>query len=198
MIVVFFDGLNEPCNPNGVACYGTVVYDGLNEIYCESGVVGAGMFGEHTTNNIAEYTGMLRGLEWLIESKLTERPVDVRGDSQLVIRQMNGEYSVKSPTLINLYSAAKACQRRFHKITFTWIPREDNVEADTLTRKAYREFALRNLRSFRSFYSKHLATERQLNLIERLGGQVDPTLSRSQASKVIKSLLKKGAAPSMV
>jgi ribonuclease HI len=64
----------------------------------------------------------------------------VRGDSQLVIRQLNGEYAVKSPRIAPLYARVKELLRFFHNVKLEWVPRELNAEADALSRAAYEEF----------------------------------------------------------
>lgn len=92
-----------------------------------------------TTNNIAEYTALLRALEEL-RTLLGEASggavVDARLDSQLVVRQMNGEYKIKHPNIIPLASRVKEVVRAFKTVSFTHVYREDNKEADALANEA--------------------------------------------------------------
>ncbi|MBP7741147.1 MAG: ribonuclease HI family protein [Candidatus Pacebacteria bacterium] len=92
-----------------------------------------------TTNNIAEYTALLRALEelrTLLGEASGEAVVDARLDSQLVVRQMNGEYKIKHPNIIPLASRVKEVVRAFKTVSFTHVYREDNKEADALANEA--------------------------------------------------------------
>lgn len=91
--------------------------------------------GQTGTNNLAEYTAAIRALEYL-RSRGYRGPVEVLGDSQLVVRQVNGEYAVKAPHLVGLHERVRALARDFERITFTWVPRESNRRADTLSKEA--------------------------------------------------------------
>ena len=84
----------------------------------------------HGTNNRAEYTAMILGLQRALE--LGGREVDVYMDSQLVVRQMEGIYKVKNAHLRPLWEQAGALARRFVKCRFHHVPREQNGEADAL------------------------------------------------------------------
>ncbi|MGQ9759285.1 MAG: ribonuclease HI [Candidatus Methanomethylicaceae archaeon] len=141
MIILMFDGLCEPYNPGGIATYGFVVYQDGRKMHKEGGFVGAGMLGHDVSNNVAEYTALIRGMEYLL--KIGYRgPLKVKGDSLLVIRQMRGEYAVRARRLVNLYAMAKDLTKNFEDVVFEWVPREENAEADRLCRNAYKEFML--------------------------------------------------------
>ena len=91
MHTMFFDGCSKG-NP-GRAGAGAVIYDASgNEVFAESVFAGYS-----TTNNEAEYTGLILGLNAALKCGIAE--LQVRGDSQLVIRQMQGKYRVNSPKL---------------------------------------------------------------------------------------------------
>ena len=83
-----------------------------------------------TTNNVAEYTGLIQGLTAAAE--LNASRVDVRMDSKLVIEQMSGRWQIKNPGLRPLAAEAAALVKRFDEVTFEWIPRERNKAADAL------------------------------------------------------------------
>ena len=82
-----------------------------------------------TTNNVAEYRGMILGLKICIENKI--KNIVVKGDSLLVIKQMKGEYKVKAPNLLPLYNEAKDLIKHL-EVKFVHIPREYNTVADEL------------------------------------------------------------------
>lgn len=88
----------------------------------------------HATNNVAEYTAVIRGLERAAE--LGARRVHVRADSLLVVEQLGGTYRVKNPTLRRLHEEASALVRRFERVTFSHVPRAQNKRADALVNRA--------------------------------------------------------------
>jgi ribonuclease H / adenosylcobalamin/alpha-ribazole phosphatase len=93
------------------------------------------------TNNVAEYQGLIAGLQAAVDLGATE--VDVLMDSQLVIHQMSGRWKIKHPGLRPLAAQAAALVRRFRAVTWTWIPRERNRDADRLANEAMDEAARR-------------------------------------------------------
>jgi ribonuclease HI len=86
------------------------------------------------TNNQAEYQALIAGLEAAAELKVDQ--VEVLMDSELVIRQMSGQYRVKSPVLEPLYRRARELALRFRIISFRSVPRSHNAEADRLANAA--------------------------------------------------------------
>lgn len=86
------------------------------------------------SNNVAEYTALLRGLEAAADLGL--KRLSVFSDSELVVRQMNGEYRVKHPDLRPLYLKAQAILKEFSSVMITHIRREDNKRADALCNEA--------------------------------------------------------------
>jgi Ribonuclease HI len=109
---LFFDGACEPVNPGGIGAYGFVVYEGNREVYGEGGVVCVG--GALCTNNVAEYTALIKAMEWALAAGARE--VEVYGDSQLVVRQMLGVYQVRAPHLKPLFEKAVELSRRFENL----------------------------------------------------------------------------------
>jgi probable phosphoglycerate mutase len=132
-VVVEADGGSRG-NP-GPAGYGAVVIEAatgqvLLERYASLGI---------TTNNVAEYTGLIAGLRAALELNATQ--VDVRMDSKLVVEQMSGRWQIKNPGLRPLAAEAAALVTRFAAVTFEWIPRERNKAADALANRAMDEAA---------------------------------------------------------
>ena len=127
--VLYFDGACLPRNPGGVATFGWVLeWNGRK-------VRGEGIETENGTNNVAEYAGLVHGLEKALEKGIEE--IVVRGDSQLVIYQLRGIYGVSSERIRPYYERANQLLGRFRKAHLEWIPREQNSEADELSTKAY-------------------------------------------------------------
>jgi ribonuclease HI len=87
-----------------------------------------------TTNNVAEYTALLKALEHA--HRLGGRRLQVYSDSELMVKQMNGEYKVKHPGLLPLYEEAREAVRDFDQVTIRHVRREDNGDADRLCNEA--------------------------------------------------------------
>jgi ribonuclease HI len=88
----------------------------------------------NTTNNVAEYSALIRGLEEARELGATE--VDAFMDSELICKQLNGEYKVKHPGLLPLYQRATQLVASFNRVAFSHVPRNENKRADALSKKA--------------------------------------------------------------
>lgn len=136
MIEVYFDGLCQPINPGGISCYAFVVKSGGRTIYTDYGVAGE-PFSEDSTNNVAEYTALVKGLQWLLENNLGSSKIEVKSDSKLIVNQLTGDYKVKARRIVSLYKQVLLLKSKFQDIQIKWVPREKNREADTLTNKAY-------------------------------------------------------------
>lgn len=122
--VLFFDGC---CKGNpGPGGAGAVIYNNGIEIWADSAFVG-----KKVTNNIAEYTGLIIGLKQAL--KVGIKNLTINGDSQLVIKQMNGVYKVSSENLVELYKTAKQLQQSFESISYNHVYRKDNKRADALS-----------------------------------------------------------------
>lgn len=135
MITVFFDGLCYPKNPGGVAAYGYLVYSDGKLVHTGRGVVGRG---RGMTNNVAEYEGLLASAKWL-RTNATADEIVIKGDSQLVMMQMMGKWQIKSDTSRHYVPMIKELLSGLH-VSFSWVPREQNSDADRLSREAYHEY----------------------------------------------------------
>jgi ribonuclease HI len=114
-------------NP-GPAAYAYVIKRPGDVDVQENGYLG------QTTNNIAEYTGLVKALEHAKE--LGGRKLVVNSDSELMVKQMNGQYKVKNAGLMPLYQRAKALRLQFDSVTIKHIYREQNAQADALCNEA--------------------------------------------------------------
>ena len=130
-----FDGCSKK-NP-GLAGAGAVIYKYSKEIWSGDLFVGT-----NATNNYAEYSGLIIGLEKAIE--LNIKTLHVEGDSLLVINQMTGKYKCNSPNLTELYNKAKELSAKFDSINFVHIFRNKNVRADELSNQAVIKYLMSN------------------------------------------------------
>jgi ribonuclease HI len=125
-----FDGCSKG-NP-GIAGAGAVIYHDSEEIWNSSLFVGK------KSNNYAEYSGLILGLEQAV--KMNIKNLTVEGDSLLVINQMLGTYRIKSQNLLELYATAKNLEKKFDSIHFIHIYRDKNKRADTLSNIAILDY----------------------------------------------------------
>ena len=85
------------------------------------------------TNNFAEYSGLLAALEYAVREKYPS--IKVVSDSELLVRQMKGQYRVKNPGLIELYDRARTLVGKLERFSIDHVLREHNREADRLVNK---------------------------------------------------------------
>jgi ribonuclease HI len=91
------------------------------------------------TNNVAEYNGLLAALRWAADTGV--QSFHVKADSELMVKQMRGEYRVKNPGLQPLYAEAQRLAARIGRVTFEHVRREQNQDADRLANEAMDEAA---------------------------------------------------------
>lgn len=126
-MVAYIDGGSRG-NP-GPAGFGVRIEDGHGALVEEwHGSIGT------ATNNVAEYRGLLAALAWAVERGV--RALEVRSDSELLVRQMLGVYRVKNAGLRPLFEEACALAARIPRVRFTHVRREQNTEADRLANEA--------------------------------------------------------------
>ena len=136
MITAYIDG-GARGNP-GPAGYGVHVElpdGGVEELHGALGIA---------TNNVAEYNGLLAALCWAVEHGHTD--VRIRADSELLVKQMRGEYKVKNPGLQPLVARARILVGQLDRVEFEHVRREQNTDADRLSNVGMDEAeeALRN------------------------------------------------------
>ncbi|WP_009957048.1 reverse transcriptase-like protein, partial [Mycobacterium intracellulare] len=127
-VVIEADGGSRG-NP-GPAGYGAVVWteDRATVLAENKQAIG------RATNNVAEYRGLIAGLDDALKLGASEAAVYL--DSKLLVEQMSGRWKVKHPDLIELHAQARALAARFDRISYSWIPRERNSHADRLANEA--------------------------------------------------------------
>ncbi len=125
--LVYVDGGSRG-NP-GDSAFGVYACDDA-----DNPVAAFGRFLGTMTNNEAEYSGLVAALEWARSEGIRE--LHVRADSQLMVRQMNGQYRVKSANLRPLFEDARRLADQFARFEIEHVRRENNVEADRLANLA--------------------------------------------------------------
>lgn len=145
-LIVQFDGScrnNIGDKPAGPASYGFIVRwtdgprlgQGFGEVRAREG--------EPLTNNVAEWAALEAGLRWLLTTNIDAASLDLVGDSQLVVNQVNGHWGFRKP---HLASRGRICKKLLKKLVRSgrvvawkarWIPRRQNAEADALSREAF-------------------------------------------------------------
>lgn len=130
MVIAYIDGGSRG-NP-GPAGYGVRIEDSNGTLIRE--VRG---FLDRATNNVAEYEGLLAALRCALAEN--HREVLIRSDSQLLVKQMRGEYRVRNEGLRPLFQRARELVRRVGSVDFEHIPRALNAEADRLANQAMDE-----------------------------------------------------------
>ena len=128
-VIIYADGGSRG-NP-GVAGSGTVIYDGSGQRILREIVY---VVGTKSTNNVAEYNGLLRGLEAATEMGATE--VEFHMDSKLVVEQINGRWKIKHPDMQKLALRARDYINGFSSFSLDWVPRAKNKVADALSNDA--------------------------------------------------------------
>lgn len=127
-VVIEADGGSRG-NP-GPAGYGAVVWTADHQTVLAESKHAIG----RATNNVAEYRGLIAGLDDAVKMGATE--VSVLMDSKLVVEQMSGRWKVKHPDLVELHAQARSLASQFRRIGYSWIPREQNAYADRLANDA--------------------------------------------------------------
>lgn len=129
---LYFDGGcrgNGRANPNAKAGYGYVIYNDKNAKVADGwAYLGA------KTNNYAEYSGLINGMQHALTLGITD--LVVRGDSNMVIKQMTGQFGANNPDMKILNGIAKELAANFASISYEHVYREDNKEADRLSNVA--------------------------------------------------------------
>jgi ribonuclease HI len=125
-MVLFCDGASRG-NP-GPGAYGYVLYQDETVVFEEGQKLG------QVTNNVAEYQGLIRGLEAALKHGASS--LTVKSDSELMVRQLNGIYKVKTPHIRALFEEASKLLQQFSHTQILHIRREQNKRADALCNRA--------------------------------------------------------------
>jgi ribonuclease HI len=145
-LVCYFDGGCGPNNPGGHAGCGALVKDGRLELFVKSHYIG---YGPEMSNNVAEYGGIILVFEFLLAANI--KLATVRGDSKMVIRQLQGKMKARKGLYISHFKRARELYRKLGdngaEIKLEWIPREHNSRADYLAGQAIKNAPRGNKRN---------------------------------------------------
>jgi ribonuclease HI len=160
------DGLCEPINPAGMACYGFVVKKEKDTVlYRGYGLVNSvEHFSSEANSNVAEYCSAIKAMEWLVENGYANDnggyEILVRGDCQLIMRKLKSiNYSPRAARMSPMYDRAVMLRSKFGPdgIRFEWVKRDQNMEADEVAKEAY-YWALRKYPKLQKRVREHWAT----------------------------------------
>ena len=145
-LIVNCDGLCEPVNPAGIACYGFVVKQDKGKVlYADYGLVSSlKPFFPESNSNAAEYGSVIEAMKWLVKKGYIDNNGDyqilIRGDCQVIMRKLNSiNYSSRAAIINPLYDGAVRLRSMFSPdvLTFEWIKRDQNIVADKLAKEGY-------------------------------------------------------------
>ena len=142
MIEIYFDGACEPFNPGGTASYGWLIKENGKILAQKGGIIGSG---EGITNNVGEYTGLIKALEALQRLNVKEGKIEIFGDSDLVCNMVSKKWGWNekktkwiphkdSPHLKPLLDRVLGLLAGYD-FEIKWVPREQNHEADKLSKR---------------------------------------------------------------
>ncbi len=139
-MIFYCDGLCEPRNPGGYACWAWVMLKD-RDLTEEASAFGCVGHGPEMTNNIAEYNAVGRAIRFANDNNHINAVF--RTDSQLVVNQVNGTWRINKPHLLKMALRTRELLKA-NGGRLEWVPREENEIADTLSRKAYAEATKRS------------------------------------------------------
>jgi ribonuclease HI len=125
--IIYVDGASRG-NP-GPASYGFALFDAQGKLV-QKGSEYIGI----TTNNVAEYTALIEALRCVLQKNISA--IEIRSDSQLLVRQVTGEYKVRTPHIQELHDQARDLLRRMAFYEIKHVPRSQNKIADQLANEA--------------------------------------------------------------
>lgn len=128
MVEAWFDGSFRNYDGNHVMGIGGVVKRNGKEIFYFSETIK-----EQGSSNTAEYLALIRVLEFLIEHKF-EEPILIRGDSKLVINQINGYWDIKNGTYVVAAFKAAELFKKLKNVKIKWTSRKNNIDSDKLSK----------------------------------------------------------------
>jgi ribonuclease HI len=139
MHILQFDGMfraihEERSYQSGLLGYGWLIRKSGIEIAHGFGIARI----NSASSNAAEYLSLVEGLEALTDLRVWDDVIEVRGDARCVIDQMKGTASVSSPMLRRMKQHAQILAKRFHALTWVWVPRSENKQADKLSHRGLR------------------------------------------------------------
>jgi ribonuclease HI len=137
IVTVRFLGQCLPRNPGGIACYAYIIRNKEGLLLHESCGLAAEPNSTSSTNSVANYTALVKALEWLIKNRYTKDIIKVYGNSKLVVSQINdgesvisGNENVVSKNVLPLYSKVMKMKSKFYCVSFEMNSNNDNNHID--------------------------------------------------------------------
>jgi ribonuclease HI len=137
-LIVYFDGASKN-NPRGPAGCGWTLYE-MDRNGADRDFLACGQryLGHNVSNNQAEYEGLASALDYILQQNISCHGLYIRGDSEIVINQLDGCYNVRSPNIIDHYNEVTDCIQavRCDFVNYTHVARSRNWMADQLANEA--------------------------------------------------------------
>lgn len=138
MIEAWFDGCTEPVNPGGHGAWGALVKIDGETVFAKGGYVG---HGKHVSNNVSEYSAFIAVAEECLKHSGV---VIIRGDSKLVVMQLQGRWRVNGGLYMPFYKQAKFLWDKLKdRAQLVWVPRKDNEICDVLSKKVLKDMGIK-------------------------------------------------------
>ena len=138
MIEGWFDGCMEPRNPGGHGAWGALVKVDGTKVFESGGYIG---HGPAYSNNCSEYAAFIAVAEEILKHPGV---AIIRGDSKLVVMQMNGKWKAKGGLYKPFYEKAKTVWKKLKsRAKLVWIPRDENDECDYLSKKVLKDMGIK-------------------------------------------------------
>lgn len=170
--LLYFDGGTGPTNPGNSACAAVVkLNNGTTHIFGEA--IG------RQTNNVAEWEGLLLGMRQALALGATD--LEVYGDSNLVINQASKRWATKADSMKALAARCYELASQFNKVSYTWIPRALNHEADAKCNAVIREHYQQE--PFDSSRFKVKGSDKEPSIISTTDEVIKPSKKRTKALK---------------
>ena len=138
-LVIDFDGASKN-NPRGPAGCGWLIYERCNYCQDDLSLIASGQryLGDNVSNNQAEYRGLDAALEYLIDESISCDELYIQGDSEIVLKQLEGNYQVRSQNIIPYYNQIldRLDSIQYNSITYKHIDRANNYAADQYANQA--------------------------------------------------------------
>ena len=173
IVTVRFLGQCLPRNPGGIACYAYIIRNKEGLLLHESCGLAAEPNSTSSTNSVANYTALVKALEWLIKNRYTKDIIKVYGNSKLVISQINdgesvisGNKNVVSKNVLPLYTKVMKMKSKFYYVSFEMNSNNDNnhiddKEVEELSLLAYIEAKTKILKQSRGVQIRSNSKNRQ-------------------------------------
>jgi ribonuclease HI len=133
--IAYFDGATVPFNPGGACGMGVYITDGTNDLFEHSDYIPMHPL---NSNNVAEYLAFTSAIKWFLNNAEEGKSIKIYGDSMLVVKQMQGYWGIKGGMYKEYALEAQEHLSKLksrNRVYIEWIPREENIYADDLSKR---------------------------------------------------------------